>query len=69
MVDGVSTIDVDLVVNRGESGSGSQEPSESPVKSKRGRLARNHCAVCLEEIVDGRHEAIFCEGVVPPGVC
>ena len=32
-----------------EQESGSQEPSESPVKSKRGRLARNHCAVCLED--------------------
>ena len=36
--------------------------TESPVKSKRGRTTRNFCAVCLEEIIDGKHEAIFCEG-------
>ena len=36
--------------------------AESPVKSKRGRSDRNFCAVCLGEIVDGKHEAIFCEG-------
>ena len=38
------------------------QTDESPVKSKRGRMMRNPCAVCLEEIVDGKHEAIFCEG-------
>ena len=32
------------------------------VKTKRGRPSHNPCAVCLELIIDGKHEAIFCEG-------
>ena len=40
---------------------GEREVKQStPVKSKRN--AKITCAVCLGEIIDGKHEAIFCEG-------
>lgn len=55
--------DEEQVVSRSQSvAAACQVIAEAPVKSKRGKSERNFCAVCLGEIVDGRHEAIFCEG-------
>ena len=50
------------VVRRCSESTAISSQTESPVKSKRGRTTRNFCAVYLKEIIDGKHEAIFCEG-------
>lgn len=40
-----------------------EKKSVTPVKSKLGANANKiSCAVCLGDIVDGKHEAIFCDG-------